>query len=85
MKEEREREEAFKRRRLSREEEKKGASVPEAEYKRRAFKLSPDSMFEVRCIVGQYVYMQLVDNDIKDTYNGLVFKVKFQHMGSKRE
>ena len=31
------------------------------------------------------MYLQLIDNDIKSEYNGLVFKVKFEHYETRRE
>ena len=48
-------------------------------------KLSDKSWFEIRCIRDQNVYLQLIDNDLSPEYNGMIFKVRFQHYNTRRE
>jgi len=48
-------------------------------------KLVENSWFTVKHIRDQYVYLQLDQNDYTEEYNGVVFKVKFQHMQARRE
>lgn len=36
-------------------------------------------------IENRDVYLQLQSNDLNEEYNGMVFKVRFQHMNTKRE
>jgi cation transport regulator ChaC len=49
------------------------------------FRLTPTSWFSVRHVREQHVYLQLEHNDYSEEYNGVVFKVKFQHMNARRE
>lgn len=48
-------------------------------------KLVENSWFTVKHVRDQYVYLQLDQNDYTEEYNGVVFKVKFQHMQARRE
>eukprot|EP00347_Sterkiella_histriomuscorum_P023895 403333015 len=50
--------------------------------------LVPTSPWKLQiCYVHEdrYLYLQLVENDVSPEYNGLVFKVKFEHMEVRRE
>ena len=48
-------------------------------------RLIPESWFEVKYVKEQHIYLQLTHNDYSEEYNGAIFKIKFQHMASRRE
>lgn len=48
-------------------------------------RLIPGSWFTVKWVKEQHIYFQLTQNDKTVEYNGLVFKVKFQHMNTRRQ
>jgi hypothetical protein len=43
------------------------------------------SWFELKHIEGQHLYLKITDNDLSPDYNGLVIKLKIQHMNTRRE
>lgn len=57
----------------------------EGEENAEGIRLIPTSWFVVKYVKEQHLYLQLTRNDYSEEYNGVVFKVKFQHMQQRRE
>jgi hypothetical protein len=61
------------------------ADAKQRQGSQQELRLTKDSWFVVKWIKEQHVYLELITNDYSDEYNGLIFKVKYQHMNARRE